>query len=152
MEFLFFYFTQAASMILPMDGIVRSFIREKVEVCNVTDTNIMKGMLEAFIHETMDEVPPKSDSRYWPSTKTIHNCIQSTVNKLREGRNDQVWENVTNISNFFSFGPFATLQFSRHLNWPNIDQTLGLTKCLFKDKYFYYHLNLTIEGTTRHTG
>jgi len=68
-----------------MDNRVRNRVKHLVNM-GVRRLPEMRRHLESFVENELfpkESVPPKTDSRYWPSSRAILNCIYQTVVQLR---------------------------------------------------------------------
>ncbi len=80
-----FYFFQLSLTCLPMDNRVRDRIVHLVSQ-GIKRVGEMQKHLSEFIKNDLfstGTVPPLSDARFWPSNKTVMNCIYRTVCKTR---------------------------------------------------------------------
>ncbi|KAK3107849.1 hypothetical protein FSP39_023397 [Pinctada imbricata] len=102
----------AASMTQPPDERVKAFIRQMVFENDVRSTTHMKLLLENNNRNNIFKgraLPPKTNSRFWPSKKTIRNHIALAIVRQRHSNNDQValeelvtrWKDEYPQDNFF---------------------------------------------------
>ena len=78
-------FVQMSEAVLPTDSRVLAKMKELVKV-GVRRVPEMQRHLKHYVENDLfaaGNVPPFTDARFWPSSKTVVNCIYKTARKLR---------------------------------------------------------------------
>jgi len=91
--FVLMFTFKVASLIQPLDVEVKKFIKEMVSQNGYLTPSQMKILIENHLRNSIfkgGEIPPKTNSRFWPSNKQIRNHIGLARKNLRNSNIDQV--------------------------------------------------------------
>ncbi|XP_021348263.1 uncharacterized protein LOC110447122 [Mizuhopecten yessoensis] len=83
---------ESASMVQPLDDQLKNHLRTMVWEHNISTGLQMRILLEVHLKETLfkgEEIPTKTNKRFWPSKRDLQNHIALAIKKQRNSNCDQ---------------------------------------------------------------